>query len=116
MPTTTGYELGDVVLVPFPFTDQSTIKKRPAIVVSSERYHRERRDLVVMAVTSQVRPAAGIGEAAIEDWEGAGLLRPSVLKPLLATLERDLVIRKLGRLAEPDLDRLRHALAEILGA
>ncbi|MCZ7619074.1 MAG: type II toxin-antitoxin system PemK/MazF family toxin [Myxococcota bacterium] len=56
----TGYEFGDVLLVPFPFTDQSTTKRRPAVVVSSEAYHRERPDLVIVAVTSQVRPAAGV--------------------------------------------------------
>ncbi len=52
----TSFEFGDVVLVPFPFTDQSTAKKRPAVVVSSAAYNAERRDLIVMAVTSQVRP------------------------------------------------------------
>ena len=36
MPSTTAYQFGDLVLVPFPFTDQTGIKKRPAIVVSSE--------------------------------------------------------------------------------
>ena len=39
MPTTTGYEFGEVVLVPFPFTDQSTAKKQPAVIVSSDAYH-----------------------------------------------------------------------------
>jgi mRNA interferase MazF len=38
MPPTTGYSFGDVVLVPFPFTDQSGIKKRPAVIVSSAAY------------------------------------------------------------------------------
>lgn len=35
----TSYKFGDVVLVPFPFTDQSASKKRPAVVVSSSAYH-----------------------------------------------------------------------------
>ncbi len=52
MPTTTAYEFGDVVLVPFPFTDRRTTKRRPAVVVSSERYHQERPDLIILAVTS----------------------------------------------------------------
>ena len=56
MPITTAYSFGDIVLVPFPFTDQTAAKKRPAIVVSSDAYHRDRRDLIIMAVTSQARP------------------------------------------------------------
>lgn len=108
----TDFEFGDLILVPFPFTDQSTTKRRPAAVISSADYHRERRDLIILAVTSQIRPSPGVGEAIIADWEEAGLLKPSVLKPVLATLERGLVLRKLGRLVGED----RQALARVLGA
>jgi len=111
----TGYEFGDLVLVPFPFTDQSTSKRRPAVGVSSDAYHRERADLIILAVTSQARPAAGVGEAAIAKWKEAGLLRPSVLKPVLATIERGLVLRKLGRLEEEGRRALRKVLDGILG-
>ncbi len=110
-----GPEFGDVVLVPFPFTDQSTTKRRPAVVVSSDAYHRERRDLVILAITSQVRPTAGIGEVAVAQWKEAGLLKSSVLKPIVATIERGLVLRKLGRLEEEDRRALRGVLEVILG-
>ncbi len=33
MPTMTGYNFGDLILVPFPFTDQSATKRRPAVIV-----------------------------------------------------------------------------------
>ena len=115
MPNMTGCEFGDVVLVPFPFTDQTTTKRRPAVVVSSDAYHRDRPDVILMAVTSQVRPAAGVGEIAVQHWKQAGLLKPSVLKPLLATVEKGLVIRKLGKLEDQDRDSLKHALKTILG-
>jgi len=92
------FEFGDVVLVPFPFTDQSTTKRRPSVIVSSAAYNRDRPDVIILAVTSQARPAAGIGETAISAWRSAGLLRPSTLKPLLATIEMQLVMRRLGRL------------------
>lgn len=49
------HAFGDVVLVPFPFTDQSGTKKRPAAIVSSGGYNASRRDQVIMAITSQVR-------------------------------------------------------------
>lgn len=115
MPTTIGYEFGDIVLVPFPFTDQSTAKRRPAVVVSSQGYHRERPDLIIMAVTSQIRSAAGIGEVTVRDWQAAGLLKPSAIKPVIATVERGLVIRRLGRLKDPDREALRRALSTIVG-
>jgi mRNA interferase MazF len=57
MPTSTGYEVADPLLAPIPFTDQSTTKQRPAAVTSSAAYQRERPDLIILAVTRQVRPA-----------------------------------------------------------
>lgn len=44
---------GDVVLVPFPFSDQSATKQRPAVVISSDAYHREHADVLLIAITSQ---------------------------------------------------------------
>lgn len=111
----TGSRFGDVVLVPFPFTDQSEQKKRPAVVVSSPAYHRERSDLILMAVTSQAHLTLAIGEAAIAGWKEAGLLKPSVLKPILFTLDRSLVLRKLGYLRQQDLEALKKSLGAILG-
>jgi mRNA interferase MazF len=116
MPSTTSFEFGDVVLVPFPFTDQRTTKKRPAAIVSSARYHQQRPDLIVMAITSQFRPTQTVGEAVIGNWQNAGLLKPSVLKPLLATIERSVVLRTMGKLHPDDRARLRNALQQIIGS
>jgi mRNA interferase MazF len=97
MPNTTAYSFGDVVLVPFPFTDQTASKKRPAVIVSADAYHLRRPDVIVMAVTSQIlRPAGALGELLISDWHGAGLPKASLIKPVLATIEQRLILRKLG--------------------
>ncbi len=110
-----AYEFGDIVLVPFPFTDQSTTKRRPAVVVSSATYHRERPDLILMAVTSQIRPAAGLGEVSVRDWQAAGLIKPSAIKPVITTVERNLVIRRLGRLEDQDREALKRAIQAVIG-
>ncbi len=78
MPPTTGYRLGDIVLVPFPFTDQPATKRRPA-VVGNERYNRERPDLVIMAVTSHAQPIGSLGEVQVKDWQAAGRRHPQGL-------------------------------------
>ena len=44
------FEFGDIVLVPFPFTNQAAFKKRPAVVVSNPTYNRARPDIVVIAL------------------------------------------------------------------
>ena len=115
MPPTTSYSFGDIVLVPFPFTDQSTAKRRPAVVVSSQAYHAERADLIIMAVTSQARPVLRLGEVQVTAWKAAGLIKPSVIKPVLTTVERSLVIRSLGQLKQEDQRTLKGALGAIIG-
>lgn len=115
MPPTTSYSFGDIVLVPFPFTDQSATKRRPAVVISTSSYHAERPDLIIMAVTSQARSAGAIGEVQVKDWKGAGLLKPSVVKPVITTIEAPLVIRRLGQLRKEDQESLRNAIAKIVG-
>ena len=112
---TTRYSFGDIVLVPFPFTDQSATKKRPAVVVSSSAYHGARSDLIIMAVTSQMRPTNTIGEVLINNWKGAGLIKPSVVKPVITTIEATLVLRRLGRLAAQEQQSLRAAIGTIVG-
>lgn len=111
----TSYEFGDIVLAPFPFTDQTSSKKRPAVVVSSAAYQQERPDLIIMAITSQIRPSATFGEVIITAWQAAGLLKPSAIKPVLTSIEKSLILRKLGRLEEADRQELREALQKILG-
>ena len=83
----TTYNFGDVVLVPFPFTDQTASKKRPAVVVSSAAFHAAHVNLIVMAVTSQVSSTPRFGEVNLIDWRGAGLLSPSLVKPTLTTID-----------------------------
>lgn len=115
MPPTIVYNFGDVVLVPFPFTDQSGAKKRPATVVSSSVYNSARPDLVLMAITGQAKGVANVGEVEVTEWRKAGLLKASVIKPVLTTIEKKLIIYRLGRLEASDRKSLENAIRVILG-
>jgi len=90
-------------------------KKRPAVVVSSHSYNASRRDIVIMAITSQVRTPLGFGGAMVRDWQGAGLIKTSVLKPVFTTIEQGLVIRTMGTLAAADIKTLREIVADVIG-
>ena len=106
---------GDVVLVPFPFSNLSTTKVRPAVVVSSALYHATEPDLLLAALTSRVAAATGPFDYVLNDWRAAGLRYPSALKPVLFTLDPARVVYRIGALTSADLAqidrRLRRALA-----
>lgn len=110
----TGYRRGDIVLVPFPFSDQSTVKKRPAVIISSDVYNEFSADCIIMAITSQTGKTSDIGECVLNNWNEAGLLKPSAIKAAISTIERTLIIRKIGRLSSKDFRLMEDTLKELL--
>ena len=114
----TTFAFGEVLLVPFPFTDQQGVKQRPAVVVSSAAYNANRPDVLIMAITSVLRSpvsALASAEAVLADWQAAGLIKPSVFKPVFTTLEQRLIIRRLGSVSGHDAALLRTVLASVIG-
>ena len=113
MPSTTSYKQGDVVLVPFPFTDLSSAKQRPALVISADVFNSTRDDLLVAAITSQIPAQLGADEFPIPAAEltGCGLPKPSILRlSKLVALHRRLVIKRIGTLPTATLT---HVLAPL---
>lgn len=106
-----GSDFGDVVLVAFPFTDQSASKRRPAVVVSSPTHNTGYPDVILIAITSR---SGATGESVV-DWKKAGLLKPSAFRPIIMTVQKRSILKKLGRLAEEDRRRLGELLREWLG-
>ena len=115
MPPTINYKRGNVVLVPFPFSDQTSVKQRPSLVISVDAFQERGPDLLIMAVTSQIRGPLKLGEFIIRDWQAAGLLKPSAVKAAITTVEAKLVRRRLGRLSDYDLEQLNKMLQTLLG-
>lgn len=109
-----GYSRGDVVLVAFVFSDEAGRKLRPAVVISSSAYHRARQEVVVAAITSNVRRRL-FGDHLISDWKGAGLLFPSVVAGIIRTIKPTMIERKLGSLGKPDLEAVERELRRCLG-
>jgi len=104
MPRTTRYRRGQVVLVRFPFTDLRSSKQRPAVVLSSEAFQKIGQDVLVAAVSGQRVDRPSPFDHVVMEWEGAGLLMPSVVRAgKLVTLDRQLIRRTLGSLAPADL-------------
>lgn len=116
-PPTTSYRRGDVVLVPFPFTDLSTTKQRPALVVSPDAWNASQADVMLVAITSQISPPSDSGSLLLEtaDWQAAGLPKPSRIRPTkLFTMHQGLIRRPLGQLPQSATERVLAELRKFL--
>jgi mRNA interferase MazF len=111
--STTMYERGDIVLLPFPFTDLSATRTRPAVVVSVGGFQQETSDILVAMVTSV--PHTSAYDYELRDWQAANLLRPSWVRAKLATLSPSLVRYNPGRLSERDLAEVDQRIRLALG-
>jgi len=109
----TAYRRGDTVLVGFVFSDGSGKKLRPAVVISSPVYNRARQEVVVAAISSNVRRRL-VGDHLIADWKSAGLLFPSVATGIFRTIVRAMVDRKLGAMGRQDMDAIDRELRRSL--
>ena len=107
------YDVGDVVLVPFPFTNLLSSKKRPAVVISQKTYQYKRPDIILMAITSQIKMPLGYGECILSQWQQAGLPKLSMLKPLIATIDQKNILKKLGALTALDQKSLFEVMSNL---
>ena len=105
----------DIVLVPVPFTDLSSRKRRPVIVVSSDDYNTISHDMIVVAMTSN--PAQTAWSFRIEsDYLVSGRLnRPGTVRvDRIYTLSQDLAVVRFGSVSMSVLDRIRQKLVDVV--
>jgi len=83
-------------------------------MVSSNQYNQQRPDLILAAITSQIATVLQFGETEIIHWSKAVLLKPSIIKPIVTTIEKKLDLKKLGKLDDLDIKSLKIFLQNIL--
>ena len=103
--TTKPPEPGNVVLLDFPGVTGT--KRRPAIVLSSALYHKERPDVIVGLITSQTTAAIAATDYVLQDWQAAGLRRQSAFRSFLVTMPRSALIARIGKLSQIDWQIVR---------
>jgi mRNA interferase MazF len=105
MPSTTVYKKWEIVLVPFPFTDLSSAKRRPALIVSPDNYN-VGKDVVIAYITSQINLPPRLGDYDLQKWKEAGLPKPSKVRMKFATLDKSIIVKKLGKLEKEDSEEI----------
>ncbi len=112
-----SFNRSDVILVPFPFTDLTTQKQRPALVISSKYFNDSSAGAILLAITSQVpkEPEPSDSPMSSEEQKKGGLPKPSLVKAgKVVTLSQALVRKTVGRLPAESVDRIVEKLVSIV--
>ncbi|WP_286394987.1 type II toxin-antitoxin system PemK/MazF family toxin [Pseudanabaena mucicola] len=106
-----NYSKDIIVLVRYPFSDLSNAKVRPAVIVNAPH---SSQDILIVPLTSKTGSLLD-GEFVLSDWAAAGLNVVTAVKRGIYTVNRSLVIKTVGKLADVDIDRLDQSLRGWLG-
>jgi mRNA interferase MazF len=103
---------GDVVVFDFP--GALGFKRRPAVIVSSDLYHRGRPDVIVGVITSNISAANTPTDYLLQDWAIAGLRKPSAFRVYLVTTLPSSTHR-IGGLSQRDWDAVHERVRLAIG-
>ena len=108
------YKIFDVVVVPFPFTDQTTEKRRPALVLSDFDQFNDKTENCVLAMITSEKNSEWPLDIPIRSLTKAGLPAPSKVRMKLFTLDSRLIIKKIGGLSLKDQQAVKENLRKLM--
>lgn len=105
----------DLLLVPFPFSDQSGKKVRPVVVVSNDWFNDSSEDVIVVGVTSNLSKSRYSVNLSSNDLEEGKLMDLCCIKvESILKVEKSLVIKKIGKLSNKKFNEVHNILQEII--
>lgn len=108
-------EQGDILLIPIPFTDLSSHKRRPVIVISNNVYNQKTADIVVVAMTSNPASVDYSFTLTSTDLDQGKLNRPGKVRvDKIYTLSQSIVVKTFGRVNAKVLEKIRHLLQDLI--
>lgn len=110
----TKFNRGDLILVEIIFSDGLGAKLRPALVLSDNDFNKSRDEVIISAITSNVRQTYK-GDTEISNWEKAGLKVPSIATAILQTVKKDRIRKTLGQIVESDFGKIEKNISSVLG-
>ena len=109
------YKQGDIVLIPVPFSDLTNRKQRPVLIISSDRYNETTEDIVVVAITSQLRDldySVVIEEDDLN--EGTLKVTSAVRADKIYTLSKAIIKKRFGKVNSKVLKGVRLKMSELI--
>lgn len=102
---------GDVVIVPFPFSDLSSSKKRPALIL----INLHGSDVILCQITSKMKSDGYSISLGVPDFETGSLLIESYIRPnRIFTAEKSIIQYKAGRVSEQKLNEVKKMVTDLI--
>jgi mRNA interferase MazF len=95
---------GDIITVDFPAV--TGVKRRPAVILSSQTYHNIRPDIIIALITTQTK-RLGMTDYALQDWQSSGLRVASIFRSFIVTLPSSTNMILIGQLSDRDWQGVR---------
>ncbi|MBI5652786.1 MAG: type II toxin-antitoxin system PemK/MazF family toxin [Chloroflexi bacterium] len=109
-------EQGAIVLIPIPFTDLSSQKRRPVVIISNDAYNRTSSDIIVVAITSNPAPVDYSFAITSADLVKGTLNRPSKIRvDKIYTLSQSIIVKAFGQVNTATLERIHQTLQNLVG-
>lgn len=106
-----GLVKGDVVVLPFPFSDLSANKRRPAIVVAKGEYG----DIILCQITSKAKKGAGTVELRDKDFQEGKLKITSYVRPRkIFAADLGLILYRAGKIKKEKTTEIEDAICRIV--
>ncbi len=105
----------DIILIPIPFTDLTSQKKRPAVIISNDSYNETHEDIVVVALTSNIEPRDFSLMLTGNDLEEGTLKVTSMIRvDKIYTLNKSIVLKTFGKVKPDILSRIKDSLLNLI--
>ncbi|MBS3079732.1 type II toxin-antitoxin system PemK/MazF family toxin [Candidatus Pacearchaeota archaeon] len=109
------FNQGDIIIVPFPFSDLSTVRQRPVLILSNLNYNKNSEDLVTCGITSNIKDSNY--SILIDDenlLDGSIPIKSRIKVDKLFTLHRNIVLKKIGRLNKETFDKVKYEFLKLI--
>lgn len=91
----------DIILVPFPFSDQSGEKVRPALILSNDKFNKTSDDVIVCAITTTLKPTRYTLVIDKEDFKDGILYEKSAIKvETIVKINKEFVLKTIGTIKQ----------------
>ena len=115
MKSGTKFEQGEIVLVPFPFSDLSSVKHRPVLILSNNVYNKKTEDIVTCGITSNLKDSEFSVLVENKDLiEGRLPVKSRIKVDKLFTLKQSLVKRKIAKINKKLFGQVNKEISKLI--